>query len=102
MPDDRRVQAVMHGPVVLAGRLGSDGLTEELQTGGFDQDLRAAAASVAPIEGDTEGDVDWVEPVKGESLAFRTVGQGQDLALVPVSAIHGERYAVYWRFRDGA
>jgi DUF1680 family protein len=102
MPDDRRLQAVMYGPVVLAGRLGSEGLTEELQTGGFDQDLRSPAVSVAPIDGDVEGDVRWVEPVKGEALSFRTVGQRQNLPLVPVNAIHGERYAVYWRFAAGA
>jgi DUF1680 family protein len=102
MPDDRRVQAIMYGPLVLAGRLGSSGLTEALQTGSFDQDMRSAAVSVAPIDGSLDGEVDWIEPVKGERLSFRTVGQHQDLALAPVSAIHGERYAVYWHLADGA
>src|SRR5205807_9754281 len=29
MPDDRSVQAIMYGPLVLAGRLGTAGLTPE-------------------------------------------------------------------------
>lgn len=102
MPDDPRVQAVMYGPVVLAGRLGSAGLTEALQTGGFDQDLGSPAVSVAPVHANLDGAVDWIEPVKGASLSFRTIGQPENLALVPVSAIHGERYAVYWNFVDKA
>ena len=29
MPDDRTMQAIMYGPLVLAGRLGTDGITAE-------------------------------------------------------------------------
>ena len=39
----------------------------------------------------------WVEPVPGEPLTFHTVGQKKDVRLVPLHAIHGERYAVYWK-----
>src|SRR5471030_2865249 len=33
MPDDPKVQAVMYGPVVLAGDLGAEGLTPEMIVG---------------------------------------------------------------------
>jgi hypothetical protein len=34
MPDDDTLQAIMYGPVVLAGDLGREGLTEEMRRGG--------------------------------------------------------------------
>jgi DUF1680 family protein len=100
MPDDVRVQAMMYGPLVLAGRLGADGLTAEMQTAGYDAGYRDAPATVDPITADPEG-APWVEPIAGQPLAFRTVGQAKTTTLVPLHAIHGERYAVYWTVRRG-
>jgi DUF1680 family protein len=94
MPDDRKVQAMMYGPLVLAARLGADGLTEALQTGGYWAEYKAKAVPAGPIHVDPQG-APWVEPVVGQPLAFRTIGQKQNLDLVPLNAIHGERYAVY-------
>jgi len=100
MPDDDRVQAMMYGPLVLAGRLGADGLTAAMQTAGYDAGYRDAPVTVDPIAADPEG-APWVEPIAGQPLAFRTVGQAKTTTLVPVHAIHGERYAVYWNVREG-
>ena len=33
MPDDPKTQAILYGPVVLAGDLGSEGLTERMMIG---------------------------------------------------------------------
>ena len=96
MPDDRSVQAVMYGPLVLASRLGSEGLTEAMQLGDYDQDYKGTVAQVDPIHAPIEGDPAWVEPLKGRPLTFTTVGQTRAIEMVPVSAIHGEKYAVYW------
>jgi DUF1680 family protein len=96
MPDDRSVQAVMYGPLVLAGRLESEGLTEAMQIGDYDQDYKGTVAQVDPIHAPIEGDPTWAEPVKGRPLTFTTVGQTRAIEMVPVSAIHGEKYAVYW------
>ena len=94
MPDDRSVQAVMYGPLVLAGRLGSEGLTEAMQIGDYDQDYKGTVAQVGPISAPLEGDPGWVEPVKGRPLTFTTVNQARAIELVPVSAIHGEKYGL--------
>ena len=40
---------------------------------------------------------DWVRPVPGRPLEFRTTGQATDVTLVPLNAILDERYAVYWK-----
>ena len=98
MPDDERVQAMMYGPLVLAGRLGSDGLTDEMQTGQYDADCRGTPAVVDDIVADPSGPP-WVEPSPGEPLAFRTVGQKAPISFAPLYTIHGERYAVYFNVR---
>ncbi len=99
MPDDERVEAMMYGPLVLAGRLGDAGLTAALQTGQDDADYAGAPAPVDDIAADPAGPP-WIEPVPGEPLTFRTIGQKTDVRLVPLHAIHGERYAVYWKLKS--
>jgi DUF1680 family protein len=102
MPDDRSIAAVMFGPVVLAGRLGTQGLTPEI--------LRAEPTkprTVPEYKGDPSTPPDlsvrdkavatWVAPLPGRSLDFAIAGQEQSIALVPLYRIMDERYAVYWK-----
>ena len=100
MPDDERVQALMYGPLVLAGRLGAEGLTEAMQEGGMSAEIKGTPAAVDDIVADPAGPP-WAEPVPGQPLTFRATGQKKDVTLVPLHAIHGERYAVYWSVRKG-
>ncbi len=104
MPDDGTVQAIMYGPLVLAGRLGTTGLTSDV--------LRAAPTkprTVPDYESDpvsapsfvaAHGDLStWItrRSGAGEALEFRTVGQTTDVTLVPLNTVIDERYAVYWK-----
>jgi len=101
MPDDASVVAVMYGPLVLAARLGATGLTPD--------NLRAAPTlprkvpefvgepiGVAPIVARSREPSSWLRPVAGRALEFSTVGQKNDLTLVPLNRIFDERYAVYF------
>jgi DUF1680 family protein len=103
MPDDPTVQAVMVGPLVLAGRLGAAGLTKD--------NLRAEPTKprtvpeyhgepvAAPIIHADAGDpASWLKAVPGRPLEFRSHGQGTELSLIPLNRILDERYAVYWKF----
>ncbi|MFC5863335.1 beta-L-arabinofuranosidase domain-containing protein [Acidicapsa dinghuensis] len=111
-PDDKQVQSAMYGPLVLAARLGTEGLTTSMIYGGsgprgFDDgypmpeiDLRrrrnnqAAAATAAPSD-----DV-WFEQIESSPqypLQFRTKGREPQHTLVPLSQITDERYSVYLR-----
>ena len=56
--------------------LGSEGLTEAMQLGDYDQDYKGTVAQVDPIHAPIEGDPAWVEPVKGRALTFTTVNPG--------------------------
>ncbi len=96
-PDDPSVEAVMYGPLVLAGRLGNQGLTRAMTYGEYDCELKGDPVAVAAIDGDPAHASSWLEPVPGERLAFRTKGQAKTLSLVPLDRLFGERYAVYWK-----
>lgn len=100
MPDDPTVQAVMYGPLVLAGKLGAEPLrapaTPPRMTPDFDLTPQTRPIAVAAIKAPS-GDVrSWVEPT-GKPLEFRIVGQEREIALVPFNTLFDERYAVYWR-----
>lgn len=99
MPDDPGLQAVMYGPLVLAGKLGTEGLTPDV--------LRAEptrprtvpeykAGPVAAPDFKAGGDpAAWIKRA-GPALQFETVGQARDVTLVPFHRLFDERYAIYW------
>jgi DUF1680 family protein len=112
MPDDPAVQAFLYGPLVLAGDLGGQGLTEahiigpNLRVGvaGVEQNGSplAAANSIAPVPPieiptfKAAGDpASWIKPA-GKPLTFRTTGQQVDVTLVPLNSLFDRRYSVYW------
>ena len=100
MPDDPSLAAVMYGPLVLAGKLGTEGLTPEV--------LRAeptkprtvpeykAAAVPAPSFSAGGDPANWIKR-NGDALEFATVGQARDVRFVPFDRLFDERYAIYWK-----
>lgn len=95
MPDDRHVQAVLYGPVVLAGDLGDNGLTPDLITGPNAPQLRRLPINVPTFKAANNSPESWIKPAD-KPLAFRTTGQQTDVSLVPLNGLFGRRYAVYW------
>jgi uncharacterized protein len=95
LPDEPTTQAAMYGPLVLAGRLGAKGLTQDHIYGPLGPD-EARAIPVPALSG--SGDApDWVEPVRSQTLAFQTAGQRSAIDLVPFYQLYDERYTVYWK-----
>jgi DUF1680 family protein len=115
-PDDKQVQAAMYGPLVLAARLGTEGLTTSMIYGdngprGSDDgypmptvDLRphphhgenGALVPPAPVPADAL----WFEQSDASPfyrLQFRTKGRSPNHTLVPLNEIMDERYSVYLR-----
>jgi DUF1680 family protein len=111
MPDDPEMQAFLYGPLVLAGDLGADGLTEAHISG---PNLRVGAADVEqhgsplgplnrtpPIPAidiptfNTHGaDLEsWIVPTDAPR-AFRTSGQKQAVTLVPLNRLFDRRYVL--------
>jgi uncharacterized protein len=114
MPDDPRTQAFLYGPLVLAGDLGHDGLTDAHI---FGPNLRVGAAGIEQ-HGSPLGPVNRTPPVPDLEIPtfraagpdpsswikaadqpqmFRTVGQTRNVTLVPLNRLFDRRYSVYWQ-----
>ena len=95
MPDDPKLQAVMYGPVVLAGDLGSEGLTPELIVGPNAPRLQRLPIQV-PVFKAAADPSSWIK-AGDKPLTFRTAGQPMDVTLAPLNTIFDKRYSVYWQ-----
>jgi DUF1680 family protein len=102
IPDDHTLQAAMYGPLVLAGRLGTEGLTKSMFYPGFDTAPPGDPIPVPAIANSPSDPLGWLKPVSGEPLTFETVGQPQKTTLIPLYKLFGERYAVYWKTTSAA
>jgi len=92
--------AIMYGPILLAGHLGTEGMTEEMPFAQVEHRVNDAVPTpVVPDFAAVGRPVDqWIKPIPGKPLEFRTVGVGRpaDVTLVPFYKAHHHRYSVYW------
>jgi hypothetical protein len=106
MPDDSSVQAVMYGPLVLVGRLGTEGITAENRRAEPTKprtvpEYKNPAPPLAPeIHAATDDVTTWVMPTTGKTLECATKGQTSSTTLVPLYRLFDERYVVYWTVRS--
>ncbi len=96
MPDDKHMQAILYGPLVLAGDLGNRGLTPELVTGPNAPELDRLPIDVPTFRAGGNDPATWIKPAD-QPLAFRTSGQQTDVSLVPLNSLFEKRYSVYWQ-----
>ena len=113
MPDDAYMQAFLYGPLVLAGDLGAEGLTEAHIIG---PNLRVGATipeqhgspldpvnrtppvpdlEIPSFRASGSDASSWIKP-GDKPLTFRTSGQRKDVTLVPLNSLYDRRYSVYW------
>jgi hypothetical protein len=96
MEDDPTLQAILYGPVVLAGDLGSEGLTQDLIFGVQGPRIeKAPKIEIPSFKAAGDDPASWIKPAG--SLTFRTVGQARDVPLAPINTMFGKRYSVYWK-----
>jgi DUF1680 family protein len=114
MEDDPHMRAFLFGPLVLAGDLGNDGLTDAHIIG---PNLRVGAriaqqygsplgpaTDVAPVpdieipsfRGRDSDPGRWIKAADAP-LSFVTVGQRKNVTMVPLNRLYDRRYAVYWQ-----
>ena len=106
LPGNPDVVAFLYGPIVLAGRLGREGLTPGAdiivneRTYG---DVLNDRVEVPVLAGDAREVVGRIKPSAGQPLTFRTEGIGRpdDVTLVPYYRIAHERYNLYWKVVGG-
>ncbi|HEY9066432.1 MAG TPA: beta-L-arabinofuranosidase domain-containing protein [Burkholderiaceae bacterium] len=101
LPGANDIAAVMVGPVVLAARMGREGMGpgDDIVASQYaygevlksQRDLPRLAVQGRPLE-------ELLRPA-GERLRFRAAGSvpGQDIELVPFHRVAHERYSLYWQ-----
>jgi DUF1680 family protein len=95
MPDEPSMQAFLYGPLVLAGDLGSQGLTRDLITGPMGPDVGHHPLDVPKFHRAEQSLETWIKP-GDRPLSFHTTGQERDVTLTPFHGLFGKRYSVYW------
>jgi hypothetical protein len=94
--DDPTLQAFLYGPLVLAGQFPKGELSEELLHKNQGPEIYQAPELDVPLLQAKGPDLsDWIKPVAGQPLTFRTSGQAQDVTLRPLNE-SWQRFAVYW------
>jgi DUF1680 family protein len=96
LPGTTNIVAMMYGPIVLAGRLGTDGMPNQ-----YAKDQTVYNKSPNPTAPVFVGEMkDLLSHIKetGDPLTFRThdLGQPNDVVLVPFYKLNYERYSIYW------
>jgi DUF1680 family protein len=102
LPGAPDLVAIVYGPIVLAGRLGSEGIApgaDIIRNERTIGDVLNTPVDVPVLVGDPRRVVERIERVPGVPLAFRTVGLGRprDVSLIPYHRIAHERYNLYWQ-----
>lgn len=106
LPDGSDYVAVLHGPIVLAAKTGTESV-DGLVAG----DARMGHVSTGPylpldeapmFVGDVENIAGEIRPVAGKPLTFTASAlirpeTFRDLELVPFFRVHDARYMMYWR-----
>jgi hypothetical protein len=102
LPGASNIVAVLYGPVVLAGELGTNGMPNpyaRTQT----QYVRTPDPSVPAFVGDAQSVLKHIKAT-GTPLVFQTKGLGQpnDVKLIPFYRANHDRYTVYWNLVSAA
>jgi DUF1680 family protein len=98
--DNPNMAAVVYGPVVLVGDMGTEGIKPpapfaDNQLDYKDYPVPADIITTLNINGRKLND--WLTPVNGKPLEFKTVDvASKEITLVPFYQIDRERYVIYW------
>ncbi len=101
LPGTNGWAALAYGPMVLAGRLGTNGMPD-VYIRNQTEHQNIPAPEVPVLVAARDDLLRRVEPVPGEPLTFRTKGIGRpaDVTLIPIHRLHHERMSVYWEVLD--
>jgi hypothetical protein len=102
LPGMTNIVALLYGPIVLAGNLGTNGMPNPYARDQLDL-AKIPDPKVPVFVGDPKTFLKKIKPT-GEPLVFQTknLGQPNDVTLVPFYKANHERYSVYWNVVSAA
>jgi hypothetical protein len=95
LADDHTQQAMLYGPLVLAGQFPKTKLADGLEHDQGPEIDGAPPIEVPPLVASGADPSSWIRPVPGQALTFRAVGQDSQVDLKPLNQ-SWQRFAVYW------
>ena len=93
--DEPGVQAFLYGPVVLAGDLGNQGLTDALVNNQQGPAVAKIPMSVPELRASGRKLEDWMKPEGSSPLTFRAATANGSVTLKALNQLWG-RFAAYW------
>ncbi len=102
LPGTTNIVAVLYGPIVLAGNLGTNGMPAPYAKDQLDL-AKIPDPKVPVFVADPKTFLKKIKPT-GKPLVFQTknLGQPNDVTLVPFYKANHERYSVYWNVVSAA
>jgi DUF1680 family protein len=101
--DNPNMAAVVYGPIVLAGDLGTEGIESPAPYGKDQLDFRNTAVPdniVTTLNINGKKLNDWLIPVNGKQLVFKTTGvASKEITMIPYYQIDKQRYIIYWNMK---
>ena len=104
-PDAPDIASIMYGPLVLAGDLGTEGVTDKLirTTNNFYGEIPESYKvniSIPRLTGNLS-DLSWISRIDSTQLCFRTnqTEPQQILYFYPLYSFYKNRFAAYWHFK---
>jgi DUF1680 family protein len=101
LPGTTNQVAILYGPLVLVGKMGTEGITPGvnlIQNERTIGDILNANIEIPTLAGDAKSILQSIQPVMGQPLTFATknIGRPKDVTLVPYHRVAHERYNMYW------
>ncbi|HTL72169.1 MAG TPA: beta-L-arabinofuranosidase domain-containing protein [bacterium] len=103
LPGTTNEIAVLYGPIVLAGELGTNAMPYPFAR--TQTEFSKLPVPSAPMFATSAADLlKHIKPVAGSPLTFRTdgIGRPRDVTLIPFYELHRQRYSVYWQLISDA
>ena len=101
--DNPNMAAVVYGPIVLAGDMGSEGMKAPVPFARDQLDYRNLPVPeniISTLNSNGRKLEDWLIAEKGNPLVFKTAGVAQkEITLIPYYQIAKQRYVIYWNLK---
>ncbi len=101
--DNPNMAAVLYGPMVLVGDMGTEGMQapDPFADNQLDyKDVPVPSDIITTLNVKGRRINDWLTPVDGMPLAFKTVGAAaKEITLIPFYQIDKQRYVIYWNLQ---
>jgi uncharacterized protein len=99
--DDPDKVAIAYGPIVLAGKMGTEGIISPAPYAPVDphdfNNFKIPSDVISTLYTHGKSVSKWLNPVEGQSLVFKTSDVAErEITMIPYYQLHGERYVLYW------